>query len=85
MLRHLLEKLKESLISVLPVSLIVLILYFTPLVNLNEKELGVFFLSAFMLIIGISLFNLGADMAMGVMGEQVGSALIKSKKFGYYV
>ena len=80
MLRHLLEKLKESLISVLPVSLIVLILYFTPLVNLNEKELGVFFLSAFMLIIGISLFNLGADMAMGVMGEQVGSALIKSKK-----
>ena len=57
MLKHLWEKLKESLISVLPVSLIVLILYFTPLVNLNEKELGVFFMSAFMLIVGISLFN----------------------------
>ncbi len=80
MLRQLWKKLKESLISVVPVTLIVLILYFTPLVNLNAKELIVFLISAFMLILGISLFNLGADMAMGIMGEQVGSALIKSRK-----
>ena len=80
MLKQLWEKLKEAWISDLPVTFIVLILYFTPLVNLNAKELGVFFFSAFMLILGIGLFNLGADMAMGVMGEQVGKALIKSKK-----
>ncbi len=80
MLKQLWIKLKESLISVVPVTLIVLILYFTPLVNLNAQELAVFLVSAFMLILGISLFNLGADMAMGIMGEQVGSALIKSRK-----
>lgn len=80
MFKQLWIKLKESLVSVLPVTIIVLILYFTPLVNLNAQELTVFLISAFMLILGISLFNLGADMAMGIMGEQVGSALIKSRK-----
>ncbi|MBR4496380.1 MAG: DUF1538 domain-containing protein [Acholeplasmatales bacterium] len=80
MLKQLWLKLKESLISVLPVTVIVLILYFTPLVNLTAQELIVFLVSALMLIIGISFFNLGADMAMSIMGEQVGSALIKSKK-----
>ncbi len=80
MLKQLWVKLKESLIAVVPVILIVIILYFTPLVNLIPEELIIFFISAIMLIVGMSFFNLGADMAMGVMGEQVGSALIKSKK-----
>ena len=35
-------KLREALISVLPVSLIVAILYFTPLVSLTDTELIVF-------------------------------------------
>ena len=81
MLKHLWAKLLEALISVLPVCLIVLILYFTPAVDLTPSELGVFGVSSIFLILGIGLFNLGADMAMSVMGEHVGSALIKSKKF----
>ena len=80
MLKHLLSKLGEALISVAPVCLIVTILYFTPIVNLTPDELGVFIVSSIFLILGIGLFNLGADMAMSVMGEHVGSALIKSKK-----
>ena len=32
------------------------------------------------MIIGITLFNLGADMAMTPMGEQIGSGLTKSRK-----
>ena len=78
--RSLLEKLKESLTSVLPVSLLVLILSLTPWVNITTKELFVFEGAALLLIIGISFFNLGADLAMTPMGQYVGEGLTKSKK-----
>ena len=80
MLRTLLSKIKESLISVLPVVAIVLILCCTPLVNLTGGEIAVFCVSAALLITGIGLFNLGADLAMSPMGEYIGSGLTKSKK-----
>lgn len=73
-------KIKEALISVLPVTLIVLIIYFTPLVSLTNYELMVFLVSAVLLILGIGFFNLGADMAMQPMGEKVGASLMKTKK-----
>ena len=75
----LLVKLKEALVSVLPVTLIVIILNFTPLINLSPKEILVFSICAVLLIMGIGLFTLGADVAMTPMGEQVGSGLAKSK------
>ncbi|MDE5855987.1 MAG: DUF1538 domain-containing protein [Anaeroplasmataceae bacterium] len=80
MLKLLWIKIKEALMSVLPVTIIVMILYFTPLVSLTNYELIVFIVSAVLLILGIGLFNLGADMAMQPMGEQVGASLMKSKK-----
>ena len=80
MFRTLLGKLKESLISVLPVVAIVLILCATPIVNLSGKEILVFSVSAVLLIIGISLFNVGADLAMSPMGDYIGAGLTKSKK-----
>ena len=80
MRKALLIKLHEALTSVLPVTLIVLVIYFTPLVDLTAKELAVFLISAVMLIIGIGLFNLGADLAMTPMGEHVGEGLTKSRK-----
>ena len=80
MLKSLYEKLKEALISVLPVVCLVLIVYFTPLVSFTSQELVVFLISAFFLILGIGLFNLGADLAMTPMGEHVGSGLAKTGK-----
>ena len=80
MVKALLLKLKEALISVLPVTLIVLIISFTPLVDFTATEMIVFCVSAVFLIMGIALFNLGADLAMTPMGEHVGSGLTKSKK-----
>lgn len=80
MLKILSEKLKESFASVLPVTLIVLVLSFTPLVSFSTKELLVFAVSAVFLVVGIGLFNLGADLAMTPMGEHVGSGLTKSRK-----
>lgn len=80
MLKILLSKLKEAVISVLPVTAIVLIISFTPLADLTATETVAFSLSAVGLIIGIALFNLGADLAMTPMGGHVGSGLTKSKK-----
>lgn len=82
MYKQLYEKIKESLISVLPITLIVIILNFTPLINFSINELVIFVISAFLLISGIGLFNLGADMAMTPMGEYIGTSLTKSKKLG---
>lgn len=76
----LLKKIKEALLSVLPVAAIVLILNLTPLVHFSGLEIGVFLGSAVFLILGIGLFSMGADMAMTPMGEYTGAGLTKSKK-----
>ena len=80
MLKVLLSKCKEALVSVLPVTLIVVILHMTPLISLTDRELLIFLISSVFLVIGIGLFNLGADLAMTPMGEQVGSGLARSRK-----
>ena len=76
------EKLRESLISVMPVSVLVFALSITPWVDISRRELAVFALAAAMLIVGISLFNLGADLAMTPMGQYIGEGLTKSRKLG---
>jgi len=77
--RMLFVKLKEALFSVLPVTLIVILLNLTPLVNVSLTEIIVFTISALFLTLGIGLFTLGADIAMTPMGEQVGSGLTKTR------
>ncbi|MBR3449912.1 MAG: DUF1538 domain-containing protein [Bacteroidales bacterium] len=80
MQKALLLKLKEALSSVLPVGVIVLILSLTPLITLSGREMTVFCVSAALLIAGIALFNLGADLSMTPMGQFIGEGLTKSKK-----
>ncbi len=41
---------------------------------------GLFLMGAFLLILGMGLFTLGAELAMMPMGEQVGGELMKSRK-----
>ena len=76
------EKLRESLLSVMPVSLLVLGLSLTPWVSISVRELLVFLASALLLVLGIGLFNLGADMAMTPMGQYIGQGLTASKRMG---
>lgn len=73
------KKIRESMISVLPVVAIVVMLNLTPLVNFSTAEIISFSISAVFLIFGMSLFNLGADLAMTPMGEHIGSGLTKLK------
>ena len=79
-MRELRAKILEALISALPVTAIVYILALTPLVDLSATELITFSVGAVLLIVGIGLFNLGADIAMTPMGVHMGSGLSKQKK-----
>jgi len=76
------DKLKEALISVMPVSLLVFILSVTPWVEISGHELLVFVVAAVLLVLGIALFNLGADLAMTPMGQYIGQGLTTSKRLG---
>ena len=76
------EKLMEALVSVLPVCAIVFLLSLSPWVDLSGDELAVFAGAAILLILGIGLFNVGADMAMTPMGQYIGEGLTKSRKLG---
>ncbi len=75
----LVEKIKESLASVLPVTGIVLLLLVT-IAPVDASVLLSFSVGAVMLIFGMGLFTLGAEMSMMPIGEYVGSKMTRSKK-----
>ena len=79
-LRELWEKIKEALISALPITAIVYVLALTPWFNFSSTELITFTVGAVLLVVGIGLFSLGADMAMTPMGSHVGAGLSRQKK-----
>ena len=81
-LKELWSKIKEALVSALPITAIVYILSLTPLFDFSTAELITFTVGAVLLVLGIGLFNLGADLAMTPMGTHVGSGLSKQRKLG---
>ena len=81
-LRELKDKIKEALISALPITLIVYLMSLLPTFDFTKAELITFTFGAVLLVLGIGLFNLGADLAMTPMGTNVGSGLSKQRKLG---
>ena len=79
-MKELSSKIKEALVSALPITLIVYIVAFLPWFEFSGTELLTFTVSAVMLILGIALFNMGADLAMTPMGTQVGAGLSRQRK-----
>ncbi len=79
----------ESLISVIPMLLIVLILYATQFIFINNNLLNeeiitlslllIFIISGITLALGIGIFSLGADMSMSEIGRSIGEDLTKRK------
>ncbi len=76
------KKLVEAVSAVLPASAIVALLSATPFVGITGDEILVFAVSSLSLVIGIAMFNLGADLAMTPMGEYMGEGLTKSRRLG---
>lgn len=78
----LIEKLKESLSCVLPITAIVFVLCFT-VVPVPTDILMAFVMGAILLIAGMGFFTLGTDLSMTPIGEQVGSSITKSRKLWF--
>ena len=80
----LMEKIRESLSSVLPITVIVLFLSIT-LVPMEVGALVLFLTGALLLIVGMGFFQLGAEMAMTPLGQGIGRKLIKTNRAGLIV
>ncbi len=78
------EKILESLSSVLPITAIVLALSLT-VIPVPIGTLLLFLAGAVLLILGMGLFSLGAEMAMMPMGEALGARLTRTRRIGLVV
>ncbi len=81
-MKELWSKIKEALISALPITAMVYVLALTPLFDFTQDALITFTVGAVLLVLGIGLFNLGADLAMTPMGTHVGAGLSRQRKLG---
>lgn len=73
------EKVDESVSAVLPITMIVLLLSIF-VVPMETGTIAMFLVGAFMLIIGMAFFQLGAEMSMTPLGEGVGFQIMKTRK-----
>ena len=73
------EKTRESLSAVLPITLIVLLISVT-LVTMEIGHIVLFLSGAVMLVMGMGLFQLGAEMTMTPLGEGIGVNISKAKQ-----
>ena len=78
------EKFDESVSAVLPITVIVLLLSIF-VVPMETGTIALFLVGAFMLIIGMAFFQLGAEMAMTPLGEGVGSHIMKTKRLSILI
>ena len=76
---QLMEKIKESLSSVLPITAIVLALSIT-IVPLTPGVLVLFLFGSFLLIVGVGMFTLGVDMSMTPMGSAIGVTMSRARR-----
>ena len=75
---QLLEKIKESLSSVLPITAIVLLLSVS-IVPLTTGALVLFLFGSLLLIVGVGVFTLGVDMSMTPMGSGIGAYMSRAR------
>ncbi len=80
--RVLAEKLKEAAASVLPVTAIVAVLCLA-LVRVDVGLMLSFLLGSGLLIVGMGLFTLGAELSMSRIGNLIGAKMTKSQKLWF--
>lgn len=73
------EKLKEVLMAVVPITLLVLLihLFFVPL---DIKQLTLFMIGSSFVLLGLAIFLLGVDISITTMGYLLGQGLTKKGK-----
>ncbi|NCU27476.1 DUF1538 domain-containing protein, partial [Candidatus Nomurabacteria bacterium] len=78
-MKVLLEKIKEVLFAVLPVTIIVLLMHFT-IVPLENIVIFRFLIGALFIVVGLSVFLLGVDLSVSPVGALMGNRIAKSNK-----
>ena len=73
------EKLRESVSSVLPITLIVAALCFI-LIPIESGLMLSFLVGAVMIIGGMALFTIGSDVSMTQIGSHIGGAMTRSRR-----
>lgn len=76
------EKFGEAASSVMPILLIVIVLSFTVSPIRTDLMLN-FLVGTVFLMLGISLFSLGAETSMTPIGSKIGTAMTKTKKLPF--
>ena len=75
-------KLKEVISSVLPITIIVLILHFT-LTPLETPAITRFLIGAVLIIIGLTIFLIGVDTGITPIGNHMGATITKTNKLWF--
>ena len=75
----LMSKLKEVVLSVMPITIIVLILNFTVAPIPNDSLIR-FLIGAIFILIGLAIFLFGVDLGISSLGNHIGATLSKANK-----
>ena len=78
------NKMSEALSAVVPVIIIVLLLSFT-VAPVSPSILLSFLMGSVLVMVGMMLFTLGAELSMTPMGEKVGAKMTQTKKVWFIV
>ncbi len=83
MIKMFFKKLLESFISVLPVTVVILVISF--LIGLQMQIILSFLLGASFLVVGLTLFQLGAFASTSFIAEGIGSYIVKKRKLALFL
>lgn len=78
MKNKLIESLIDAIKSVMPIVIIIIGISF--IIDIPNKVIMAFSISAILLIIGIAIFTTGANMSMIKIGEKIGDLLVRKKR-----
>lgn len=80
MLKNLWSNVKTSILSILPLTIVVLIFNFAGVGSIQDQDLILLVVATVLLIIGMTMFNVGVNSSLIAIGDLLGSSLTKIKK-----
>lgn len=79
----LVQKLKESLIAVLPVSIVIFVV--SLIIGVESKEIFNFVLSVGLLVVGLALFQIGSLASMVSIAEDIGIYIVRKRSLWVFI
>ena len=94
--RYWLLKLRESFFSALPIAIVIVAFflvarfgvpqgYFPAEFMLTDTDIYSFLIAAVMIVVGMTLFNVGTEQSMSEIGVQIGGSLMQKKNFFFVI